>query len=332
MEFEVVRFDSSLLELVEELNEQSFEPSPFLTATYLEAWDFCFSVEREKLGIVGKKDGQLIGAGVFYRRSFPDAYVCLGGKSLSDRLGFAIRKGFENEFIRDFAGWIAAEGRFDLPFVINNLNCESPQCEVFLRLAEETDRVFVEETDVSPYIELPSSFDEYLSGLSGKQRHELRRKMRRCEEKLGGVIVDDAAIASEESLADAFEDFVRLHCLSNQRKANFWKGMRKKFFQEIVKRFRERGWLRLFFLRRKSTGEPVSSLMVFDYNGDFLLYNSGFNPSWKSASPGLTLVGMTIRLAIEEGKRRYDFLRGDEKYKFDLGGNPRGVFRVEISP
>ncbi|HBX44078.1 MAG TPA: transposase, partial [Deltaproteobacteria bacterium] len=41
--------------------------------------------------------------------------------------------------------------------------------------------------DRSPYVPLPSSFEEYLLRLERKERHELRRKIRRAEETVPGI-------------------------------------------------------------------------------------------------------------------------------------------------
>ena len=44
-------------------------------------------------------------------------------------------------------------------------------------------------------------------------------------------------------------------------------------------------------------------------------YQAGFDPNNGSISPGTFLVAHTIRKAIEEGSKHFDFMRGDEPYK-----------------
>ena len=46
------------------------------------------------------------------------------------------------------------------------------------------------------------------------------------------------------------------------------------------------------------------------------------------ASPGVVLVSMLIERAIEAEKRVFDFLKGDETYKFRLGAAPRPLYEV----
>ncbi|RMG61586.1 MAG: GNAT family N-acetyltransferase [Deltaproteobacteria bacterium] len=330
MEFEVSPFSRDHFEVVDGLNAESEEPSPFLTAPYMEAWDHCFSAEREKVSIFAREGGRIVGAGIFYRRTSPDCYFLLGGKSLSDRLGFAVKKGREEEFVRSLVRWMREEGEIPYPLVVNNLSGDWRQFRAFEEISREDGRILINETDVAPRVDLPSTFEEYLQGLSKKDRHELRRKLRRCRDHLGEVQVVEGGRNGD--LENDLEEFVRLHRLSHPDKANFWRGRRREFFSLLARNFSRQGWLRLFFLFSPAVGGNVSALFVFDYNGDYLLYNSGFDPAFRKASPGLAIVAETIRTAIAEQKRRYDFLRGGERYKFDLGGVPRSVFRVELVP
>ncbi len=38
---------------------------------------------------------------------------------------------------------------------------------------------------------------------------------------------------------------------------------------------------------------------------------------------------MPMRTAIKDGKKIYNFLQGDERYKYEMGGEDRFVYRVE---
>jgi CelD/BcsL family acetyltransferase involved in cellulose biosynthesis len=75
----------------------------------------------------------------------------------------------------------------------------------------------------------------------------------------------------------------------------------------------ERGWLWLSILRLE--GEPIGAIYAMALGETCYFYQAGFDPSKGSISPGTLLVAATIRRAIEEGKTKFDFLRGDEPYK-----------------
>lgn len=185
----------------------------------------------------------------------------------------------------------------------------------------------VQEEEVCPVITLAASWEAYLSGLSKKQRHEIRRKLRRAENaaQTRWHVIDDA-----ESLSDDILDiFIDLHQKSTPDKEEFWHDDMEKFFRALSKRMAELGWLKLYLV--EIDGQVASALLCFDYNNELLVYNSGFDPGqFGYLSPGNIIVSYSIQHAIELGRSRYDFLRGDEVYKFRFGALAEPVFRVCI--
>lgn len=101
------------------------------------------------------------------------------------------------------------------------------------------------------------------------------------------------------------------------------------FFREVAEGFLASDRLRLAFL--SAQGVDVASVFQFRTDSALLLYNSGYDPSLRTANPGLVLIARSIGQAIDEGFREYDFLRGTERYKYDLGGVDRVVYRLTVS-
>jgi CelD/BcsL family acetyltransferase involved in cellulose biosynthesis len=77
-------------------------------------------------------------------------------------------------------------------------------------------------------------------------------------------------------------------------------------------------------------GRRVASVFCFDCGDELALYNSGYDPNYAHLSVGLLSKALCLGNAIERGKRRLDFLRGDEPYKYDLGGKDLEVYRCLI--
>ena len=75
--------------------------------------------------------------------------------------------------------------------------------------------------------------------------------------------------------------------------------------------------------------EPVAAAFGFQDERAYYLYNSAYDPRAAAASPGAVLVDSLVQRAIAAGLERFDFLKGDEPYKFRLGGRPRPLFVVE---
>jgi CelD/BcsL family acetyltransferase involved in cellulose biosynthesis len=91
----------------------------------------------------------------------------------------------------------------------------------------------------------------------------------------------------------------------------------------------DNGWLDLRFLivgRDKAAG-----YLTFNYNDHIWVYNSALAEKFSNLSPGIVLIGLLIQEAIEEGHKFFDFMRGDEEYKYQLGGVNRWVLRAVIN-
>lgn len=185
--------------------------------------------------------------------------------------------------------------------------------------------VEIREEDVCPGVELPGDWDEFLGGLSKKDRHELRRKLRRLE-GAGDYRWYCCETAGEvEQKLDHFLELVRL---SREDKDRFMTPKRESFFRSAIGAMAQMGTVRLFFMELE--GQNVASALCFDYGGSRMLYNSGFNPEYSYYSVGLLLKALCIRDAVEAGLPFFDFLRGDEPYKYDLGGKDYPLYRMVV--
>ena len=58
------------------------------------------------------------------------------------------------------------------------------------------------------------------------------------------------------------------------------------------------------------------------------LYNAGIDPEAKQASPGVTGAALYFQDRIAAGRRRFDFLRGQERYKYEWGAVDEPIYRV----
>ncbi len=180
--------------------------------------------------------------------------------------------------------------------------------------------------DVCPILELSGTWEAYLANrLDKKKRHELRRKLRKAERE-----VDVHWYWVEPYNLDVgLQIFFELHRASDPDKDAFMTRRMESFFQTVTEAARDSGWLRLAVLR--FNGHAVASYLCFDYGGDRLVYNSGFDTStYGHLSPGIVLLAFLIEDAIEQRLRRFDFLQGDERYKYDFGAVDTEVLRLFI--
>lgn len=183
------------------------------------------------------------------------------------------------------------------------------------------------EQDVCPIISLPETWEEYLQNIGKKQRHEIQRKWKRLEEQVS--VTFRVVNKISRNLTD-LEKFIKLHRLSSIEKATFWTDEHLKYFKELTLAASKGGWLRLYFL--DINGEPAAAMYCFEYEESLLVYNSGFDATqFLDMSPGQVLTAFTIQDAIKRGKKKYDFLRGNEEYKSRYGTENFPVFNVTVT-
>jgi CelD/BcsL family acetyltransferase involved in cellulose biosynthesis len=162
---------------------------------------------------------------------------------------------------------------------------------------------------------LPNSYEDYLAALGKKQRHEVRRKVKRLTERFGSVEVTSGRPRD-------FGDFTVMHRGSRGAKGDFMDDVHEAFFRDLL-----RIGARVDVLR-SSEAEPLAALFGFYEADAYYLYNSAYDTSLQSLSPGIVLIAALIRRLTADGYRLLDFLKGDEGYKLRLGAQPRPLFEL----
>lgn len=178
--------------------------------------------------------------------------------------------------------------------------------------------VAVSQRDVAAVLELPVSFDEYLVSIGKRERHELRRKRRRYEAVVGSlelVHVDDDG--------EVFDQFAALHRRSGGDKGAFMTAQMERYFGSL---FTLPGWGIDTLIGED--GRVVAASFGYRDEDGYYLYNSAFDPDLGHTSPGQVMLGLMIERAISEGCSVFDFLKGDETYKFRLGAIERPLYDI----
>src|SRR5579871_1547917 len=160
------------------------------------------------------------------------------------------------------------------------------------RVFETIPEIHVQKQEIASALVVPQSWDDYMQLLTRKNRHELRRKLRRFEDQ------DSFHFCSEETIEKDFDDFIRLHRLSDVEKEKFMSEEMRKFFWEIVSA--EKKDYRIDFCFLEIDTKRVAAVMSIIVQGKALIYNSGFDPEYSYYSVGLMLHVYLIKKSIEE--------------------------------
>lgn len=289
-------------------------PSPFLSPGFCLSWARHFAGPL-RLGRYYSDSNQRLDGLVFFHQTPNGDWQLVGGQDVADRLGALIRPDLESQFWQQlFLETRSWQAKIDFP----NIDSQDSLLSLPATVAVQT--------DVAPFVEL-TSFDEYLANLTKKQRHELRRKRRRLGDSTSSQLL---WVQTPQQLSQMFPEFCRLHRLSHPEKENFMTASMEDFFSLLLRQMAEEGRLQLAFLLQKN--QAMASMLHFKSHpssgGSLELYNSGFDPQFRELAPGFVLLSYCIEWACTQRIPEYNFLRGNERYKYDLGGRDRLVYRA----
>lgn len=305
---------------------ESVSNTPFQSYTYQKAWWTYLGV-GELVSVTVYNEDTLIGIGVF---------------NLSDnRLRFNASKE-ETDYLDIICRADDAETVWEAVFAClcseacpswDTFDCwnipeQSSSREILPRLAASRGFLFSEEVaEVCPVIDTNCTFDEYLAKIDKKQRHEIKRKMRRA----AGSDVEIEVISDPAELPQALDDFLELLQKSTPEKRAWLDEFPKRadLFREVAAAALEDGTLLLMFT--KINGKRISALFNFCYQDRVWVYNSGIDIThYGNLSLGVVLTAHAIKLGIERGCHTFDFLRGNETYKYRFGAADTTIYRLTL--
>lgn len=341
MQLDIVRTSQGMADLSGEWNQllqNSASDVPFLRHEYMSAWwenlgggeweqgDLCILTARSS-------DRRLTGIAPFFFTTNQEgtrALMFLGSHEISDYLDFIARPEDLPDFLEVVCSWLSSA---DAPpwqvMDLYNILETSPTIE---RLKEHSSqcswKFSIEKLQPSPYIPLPGDWETYLGGIDKKQRHEIRRKLRRVEagdDPVSWYMTN--GLEDPDALESEIEAFFNLMSQDEEKKSFLTSSMRRQM-RAIVHTAARAGWLQLAFLTVND--QKIAGYLNFDYRNHIWVYNSGLDFSYRELSPGWVLLAYLLRWANENGRAAFDFMRGNETYKYRFGGVDRFVVKARI--
>jgi len=295
----------------------------FVIPPWLEVWWQALASESELYLRAVWKNGDIIGIAPLMLRDKTAAFI--GSVDVCDYLDFVVVPGREREFFTAIFDDLRREGVNHLD--LKPLRPDSTVMTEMIPLVQEWQHdARCTQEDVSPVVDLPPTWGEYLALLVTKQRHEVKRKLRRLEEagQVGYRFIEDRA-----SVQGIMDTFLNMFTESRVEKAGFLSTRRESFFRSLTEVMADAGLLRLGILELDAL--PVAMIITFDYRDCVYLYNSGYNPEYRSLSVGLLSKVLCIKDSIARGKKRFDFLKGGEVYKYHIGGTEVPLYNCQIT-
>jgi len=317
-----------------EVLRRSMDDSPFLTWEHI-AVSVSDLKKNQKLRILYITCSGKIIAIAPLRQSFHHA----GG------IKYSVVEPLDYDTATDYNGIILAENEIaclslflsyfyrhkDWDFLcINDVPETSSIANILIKNSNLFPKFKIDKGAACPYFKFPDSMDNFLKGLGRNYRKNFARRLRNLSKDHGNVELREYdEIFTLEQGMQIFFDLHQKRWVSLGQKGAFHSTEIRRIFLERAEFFAEKGWFGLYFLT--ADGKPIAAKYCLKYNNKIYGCLSGFDPSFSQYSVGKTLLMKVVERGIQQGFNEYDFMKGEEVYKFKLADGFRRNLKITFT-
>jgi CelD/BcsL family acetyltransferase involved in cellulose biosynthesis len=262
--------------------------------------------------------------------------ITMAGNRLADYTGFICIPEYQDAAIAAFAIYIRT-----LDWMVVNLESIHVSAERLQKFLDRFPRTkfnlrqfeHINETDnvnvcICPRLYLPNDWDEYLNkALGANTRQKVRRFLRKIDDGNEFYITH----ANEQTIDNDLEVILQFW---KQK----WSSRKGESLHSIVKLLRimllhcfHNGSLFIPILWSGNTPLGALGILIDEKKRSLLFFIAGRDENVKIPPPGFVLHAYSIRYAIANGFATYDFLRGNEPYKYMFGAEDYRIKRIIVT-
>lgn len=263
--------------------------------------------------------------------------ICMAGNSMADYTGLIGLPGYEEKVILAFVTYIQQQfvwSSFDVKSILSTDTKISLLLRSFSQDSFELSQIRIQSVNekdpdhyIAPYISLPNDWDSYLQNYVGSNtRQKIRRFLRKIETS-DEFYITHVNADNLQSQIDILLKFWESRW-KKQFRANFDVNM--NYYHLILRHCFKNNCLYLPVLWQGK--KPLGAIANFvDVQQKAMLFViTGRDESFKNPPPGLILHADAIRYAIQNGFKIYDFLMGNEEYKYAFGTQERHIQHIVV--
>lgn len=296
---------------------------PFWAADWLTLWWKHFGAGEAMRWVLVRDDGRLIAIAPLRRRR---RVVSGFGEGVTDYGGFLLAEDPEKGVSGVWTALREGETHADR-LALDPLPVNSPTLSGWCSLLDGLGWPYwVWPTYQAPAVRWPDGWEAYWAGRKAKLKANLRRR-RRSLESLGEVTITHCA--SEGELDALWPETQRLHRArwrGRHTRSLFTHPLGQQFYRAVASAFLHLGWLDLAFLCLD--GRPIAFHYGFRYKRRYYYYIPAFDPDYAAYAPSTQLMIYLMQRAWETGCEVFDFLIGDEPYKYDWATEDQQTVRL----
>ncbi len=314
--------------------EESGSDNIFLTFDWMTLWWKHFPEKKELKLLVAKENGKIVALFPLVLSSIGFKPFAVGkieflGSPEADYLDFILPKPRFEIILAMFSYLLSKIKSWNL-IVLQDIPADSPNLKLIEQALMQLKIPFRRlVSSKAPYLKINSSWEEYFGAKKRKFRYNLQRNWRRLEE-VGKVKLE--RISFPYGLEKNLEEVVELHRKRWKEKYTrsvFSTEKGARFYTELAQVFSKKGWFDLALL--KVNDKVVASSYSFIYGGKFYYYIPAYDPEYYDYSPGALLLKSLLKDSFKGGIKEFDFMKGEEDYKYRWASHERQNFAFVIS-
>ena len=310
---------------------------PFLSWEWLSTWHKWFGGQKHPFLLCARDSGNLIALLPLCAEKRQSSRFSPGLKRMSfmgesygasDYLDILALPGFKQKSADIFIDYLALPRSFDL-LELEGMAADSPTLQSLTRRFANDGRFRyrIIPQYICPRMSLDARWEDLL------ERSRRSDYFKRCMRRLNKVASFEFRVITEvNEIPAAYERLLSLHVgrwVSRGGSAAVRTAEQKGFTFDVAAELARAGMTR--FEEIWLEGECRASLFGFESGDCYYFFLSGFDQAWSKYSLGFTLLWLSIREASWRGLKMYDFLRGDENYKYDWSDNPRMTVTAQVA-
>ncbi len=287
-------------------------------------WEYFAQSSDSLFILLFESDNNIIGIAPLYRRTkkifgtAPVVHIQFIANGLSDYIDCIIQSGYEEIIYKEFIRFLQSHAREWDVLDIEDVNESSAIITSFLPLLKNAGiRTYQYQGNVCPQIALPAAGEPLAKSMGPSKSDHFKRKFKRLQQSFNATV--EVIQHETDDIRKGIDHFARIHgerWNSLGYPSAFDDEHQKVFHEEFSKKFARRGWLRMYFLNVDE--KPVAVSFTFHYNKRVYMYHSNAHGSEEvmKCSPGFLIRNIAMVGGINEGLSIFDYLRGDEPYKY----------------
>ena len=260
--------------------------------------------------------------------------IAMAGNRLADYTGFICTPAFEDRALRAFALFIRSKNWNALH--LENILASDERLGLFMKHVLPTgfQTVKVDQMDevgnnnhICPFVRLPADWETYLNtSLSSNTRQKVRRFLKKVETS-GELRITHAQAGTIEDNVDIL---LRYWVAKWGHKLGDELDRIISIFRTMLIHCFDNGSLFLPVLWKGETPIGALASLIDKKKKSLLFYIAGRDTGLSNPPPGFVLHAYSIRYAIGNGFTTYDFLRGNEPYKYLFGAEERHIRHIVV--